>query len=166
MQKRERYFYSDLFLFLSNGNPMKILIQRVSSAQVEVDNQVVGAIGQGALVFLGITHSDTVLEANWLANKLINLRMFQDSQEKMNLSLLDIKGEVLIVSQFTLYGDCTEGRRPAFIRAAPPEMAEHLYLHFIEQINKSNLLIQKGVFGALMKISLVNDGPVTFMIER
>ena len=145
---------------------MRILIQRVSHASVEVEGAVVGAIGPGLLVFLGITHGDTKDQVKWLVNKLIHLRIFMDDQGKFNRSLLESQGSVLIVSQFTLYGDCMEGRRPSFIEAAPPELAKQLYEEFILEVEKEGVLVQSGVFGAKMKVSLLNDGPVTLMIER
>jgi len=145
---------------------MKLLIQRVTHASVEVENKIVGAIGSGALVFIGVTHGDTAIQAIWLANKLVHLRMFQDAHGKMNLSLLEHKGSVLIVPQFTLYGNCSEGRRPSFTLAAPPELAERLYVTFIEEVRKCGIQVQTGMFGAAMKVSLLNDGPVTFMVER
>lgn len=145
---------------------MKILIQRVTHAKVEVEGTTVGAIGSGALVFIGVTHSDTITQVSWLANKLINLRMFEDAQGKINRSLLENNGEVLVVSQFTLYADCTAGRRPSFIQAAQPELAEHLYEKFVEEVRKGGISVETGVFGAEMKVSLVNDGPVTLILER
>jgi D-tyrosyl-tRNA(Tyr) deacylase len=145
---------------------MKILIQRVAKASVEVDEKVVGSIGPGVLVLIGITHNDTPVQAAWLANKLIHLRIFEDSQGKLNESLLDQKGSALIISQFTLYADCSEGRRPSFTQAAPPEIANPLYEHFVDEIRKSGIPVATGIFGAEMKVSLVNDGPVTIMVER
>ena len=145
---------------------MKIVIQRVSHASVEVDNAIVGAIDAGVLVLVGVTHKDTSAEAAWLANKLINLRIFEDEQGKMNKSLLDIKGKALIISQFTLYSDCSDGRRPSFTQAAPPEIAIPLYEKFIEEVRKGGIHVETGVFGAFMKVSLLNDGPVTLILER
>ena len=145
---------------------MKILIQRVSHANVEVEGQTVGAIGPGILVFIGVTHGDTESQACWLANKLINLRMFEDDQGKINRSLLECSGEALVVSQFTLYADCSTGRRPSFTQAAPPDLAKHLYEKFVEEVRKGDVTVQTGVFGAEMKVSLLNDGPVTLMLER
>ncbi len=144
---------------------MRLLIQRVKHAKVDVDGKTVGAIGPGALVFLGVTHGDDKSKCDWLASKLVNLRMFGDEQGKMNLSLIDTKGEVLIVSQFTLYGDCSEGRRPSFTAAALPEIAKPLYESFIAEVKKSGLPAATGVFGAYMQVSLVNDGPITFLID-
>jgi D-tyrosyl-tRNA(Tyr) deacylase len=145
---------------------MKILIQRVAKASVEVDEKVVGSIGHGVLVLIGITHSDTAVQAAWLANKLIHLRIFEDSQGKLNQSLLDQKGSALIISQFTLYADCSEGRRPSFTQAAPSEIANPLYEHFVDEMRKSGIPVATGIFGAEMKVALVNDGPVTIMVER
>lgn len=145
---------------------MKILIQRVTHAHVEVDGKIVGAIGPGALVFIGVTHGDTVAQAEWLANKLINLRMFEDEQGKINQSLLERKGKALVVSQFTLYADCSEGRRPSFTQAAQPELAKFLYENFIEAVRKGGIDVESGLFGAEMKVSLLNDGPVTLLLER
>ncbi len=144
---------------------MRLLIQRVSEARVDVDGKTIGAIQKGALVFFGAHENDTPSQITWLANKLINLRMFMDEQEKMNLSLLDIKGSVLIVSQFTLYGDCSAGRRPSFIHAARPEMARSLYEAFISEVRKSGLPVETGEFGAMMQVHLINDGPVTLLVE-
>ncbi len=143
---------------------MRLLIQRVQRAQVEVEGKSVGAIDQGALVFFGVTHGDTLDHANWLVSKLIHLRMFPDADQKMNLSLLDVKGSALIVSQFTLYADCTAGRRPSFVPAAPPALAESLYHYFVFELKK-HLPVATGVFGASMQVSLLNDGPATFLID-
>ncbi len=144
---------------------MRLLIQRVKNAQVDVDAKTVGSIGPGALVLLGVTHGDDPSKAAWLASKLVNLRMFEDEQGKMNRSLIDIKGSVLIVSQFTLYGDCSEGRRPSFTGAALPAVAEPLYETFIAEVKKLGLPVATGVFGAYMQVTLLNDGPVTFIID-
>ena len=144
---------------------MRLLIQRVKQAQVDVEGKAIGSIGAGALVFLGITHTDAPAQSSYLASKLLNLRMFHDAEQKMNLSLLDTRGSILIVSQFTLYADCSEGRRPSFTPAAPPSLAEPLYNHFIAEVRKSNLPVATGSFGANMQVSLLNDGPVTFLID-
>ncbi len=144
---------------------MRIVIQRVSEAKVEVDGQTVGSINRGSLVLFGVHKNDTPEQTLWLSNKLVNLRIFADEQDKMNLSLLDIKGEVLIVSQFTLYGNCAEGRRPAFTDSAPPDMAKALYEKFITEVRQNHLKVDTGIFGARMKVSLVNDGPVTFILD-
>lgn len=144
---------------------MRILVQRVLEARVTVNGSTIGEIGKGALVLLGIHKEDHPAQAAWLASKLVNLRMFSDSEDQMNLSLLDIKGSVLIVSQFTLYANCTSGRRPAFFEAAPPQKAEELYNRFIEEVRKELPSIATGSFGADMKVSLINDGPVTLIID-
>lgn len=145
---------------------MKALIQRVTQASVEVNGEIVGNIGPGVLVFVGITHGDTASQVTWLANKLINLRIFEDAQGKLNRSLIDQKGSALIISQFTLYADCSDGRRPSFIQAAPPEIANPLYEQFIAEVRKSGISTATGIFGAEMKVSLINDGPITIMLER
>lgn len=145
---------------------MKLLVQRVKNAKVVVDKETVGEIGKGFLVLCGITHSDTEKEADYLANKLCNLRVFEDENEKMNLSIKDIEGELLIVSQFTLYADCASGNRPSFTNAAKPEQANPLYEYFMQKCKKQNINVQKGIFGAHMEISLLNDGPVTIMLEK
>lgn len=145
---------------------MKILIQRVASAHVAVQDSIVGSIGAGLLVFVGVTHNDTLAEASYLAKKLVQLRIFGDHDGKMNLSLLDIRGQALIISQFTLYADCEKGRRPSFIDAALPAQANYLYEKFIEEVRKEGIEVQTGIFGAEMKVSLVNDGPVTISIKK
>lgn len=145
---------------------MKILIQRVSQASVQVDGVVVGKIKSGVVVFVGIAHTDTFSHSHWLANKLVGLRLFPDDEKKINRSLFDIKGEALLISQFTLYADCSKGRRPSFIQAAPPDLAKHLYHKFIEDVRLLGVSVEAGVFGADMKVSLTNDGPVTLMLER
>lgn len=146
--------------------PMKIVVQRVSQAKVEVEGKTVGAIGPGVVVLIGITHDDTTNQAIWLANKLINLRIFEDVQGKINQSILEINGQALIISQFTLYADCSGGRRPSFTQAARPELAKQLYEKFIEEVQKGGVKVQAGIFGAEMQVSLLNDGPVTLILER
>lgn len=145
---------------------MKILIQRVSEASVTVENKVVGKIREGFLVFLGITHNDSETEAQFLADKVANLRVFEDSEGKMNLSLKDVKGAALIISQFTLYGDAIKGRRPSFTDAAKPAKAIPLYEYFISEVRKNGVKTEAGIFGAKMEVSLVNSGPVTILIEK
>lgn len=145
---------------------MKIVVQRVSQASVDVGGKTVGAIGPGVVVLIGITHDDTINQAIWLANKLINLRIFEDAHGKINQSLLEINGQALIISQFTLYADCSGGRRPSFTQAARPELAKQLCEKFIEEVQKGGVKIQSGIFGAEMKVSLLNDGPVTLILER
>lgn len=144
---------------------MRIIVQRVIEASVTVDGSIIGKIGRGALVLLGIHKDDFSTQASWLASKLVNLRMFSDAEQKMNLSLLDIQGSVLIISQFTLYGNCQSGRRPDFFDAAQPAKAKELYKRFIEEVRKELPSIATGSFGADMKVSLINDGPVTFVID-
>ncbi len=145
---------------------MKALIQRVSSASVVVEGNCVAEINTGLLILLGVTESDTPKEASWLASKVVNMRIFNDMEGKMNLSLLDVGGDALAVSQFTLYADARKGNRPSYIQAARPELAKPLYEVFVAELEK--LLaktVPTGVFGADMKVSLVNDGPVTIMLD-
>lgn len=145
---------------------MRLLIQRVSKASVKVEGKCVGKINKGFLVFLGITHGDTKDNVDYLVNKLYNLRVFEDENEKMNLSIKDINGEILIVSQFTLYADTSHGNRPSFINAAKPDEANELYEYFIEKAKQTGLKIEVGIFGADMKVELLNDGPVTILLEK
>ena len=144
---------------------MKFVIQRVKEAEVKVENKIVGAINKGFLVLIGITHDDTKKTADAMIKKLIKLRIFEDENEKMNLALKDINGELLLVSQFTLYADCKDGNRPAFIKAARPEMANELYEYIIQECKKEISNVQTGIFGADMKVSLLNDGPVTIILD-
>ena len=145
---------------------MKLVIQRVSKASVEVENEVVGKIDKGFLVLFGAGKQDTKEQADYLAEKLCNLRIFADENDKMNLSIKDINGEMLVVSQFTLYTDCRKGNRPSFVNAAEPEKAEELYKYFIEKCRKLVKKVEKGIFGADMKVNLLNDGPVTIILEK
>ncbi len=145
---------------------MRVLIQRVSSASVTVNKRIVGQIGKGFVVLLGITHNDTKKEAFFLADKVVNLRVFEDADGKMNLSLKDVIGKVLIISQFTLYGDASHGRRPSFTEAASPDRAIPLYEYFIEEIKRKEIEVQTGIFGAHMDVEINNSGPVTIMIEK
>ena len=145
---------------------MKLVIQRVANASVEVDNEIVGKIGQGFLVLFGAGEGDTKEQADFLAEKLCNLRIFRDENDKMNLSIKDIGGELLVVSQFTLYADCKKGNRPSFVNAAKPDEANELYEYFMDKCKESVNNVQKGVFGANMKVSLLNDGPVTIILEK
>lgn len=146
---------------------MKLVIQRVLNSQVEVEGKIVGKIGKGFMVLCGITHDDTEKQADILARKLCNLRVFEDENGKMNLSLKDVDGELLIISQFTLYADSmSSGNRPSFIAAARPEKAEPLYEYFIRKCEEENIHVEKGIFGADMKVSLINDGPVTILMEK
>jgi D-tyrosyl-tRNA(Tyr) deacylase len=144
---------------------MRAVIQRVSQAQVTVDGAVTGKIDRGLLVLLGVTKPDTAEDARFLAEKVLNLRIFSDDESKMNLSVLDVRGELLVVSQFTLYGDCRKGRRPSFDAAAPAEQARTLYEKFVEAAGASGLRVATGVFQAHMEVSLINDGPVTLILE-
>ncbi len=145
---------------------MKLVIQRVKHAEVEVDKKVVGKIEKGFLVLVGVTHNDTEKEADYLAKKLCKMRVFEDENEKINLALKDVDGELLIVSQFTLYANCAEGNRPSFTDAAKPDMAEKLYEYFCKKCEEYDIHVEKGIFGADMKVSLLNDGPVTIVIEK
>lgn len=144
---------------------MRALIQRVSHAAVTVDGQVVGQIGRGFLVLLGVTHADGRAEADWLARKVAGLRVFDDAAGKMNLALADVGGAVLVVSQFTLYGDARKGRRPDFLQAARPDVAEPLVAYFVAQLRGAGLPVETGRFQAAMQVSLVNDGPVTLWLD-
>lgn len=145
---------------------MKALLQRVSKARVTVRGEEVGSIGRGFVVLLGVTHSDGQAEATWLANKVLGLRLFEDAEGKMNLALQDVAGAVLIVPQFTLYGDARKGRRPSFIDAARPEKARPLVDHFTRELRQNGLEVETGVFGEVMIVEIHNDGPVTLMLER
>ncbi len=145
---------------------MKLVIQRVTNASVTVENNIIGKIGKGFLVLLGVGPEDTEKEADYLVQKLIKLRVFEDENGKMNLSIKDIEGELLIVSQFTLYADCSGGNRPSFTNAAKPEKANALYEYFIQKCKEENIEVEHGEFGADMKVELLNDGPVTILLER
>lgn len=144
---------------------MRMVIQRVTEASVSVKDQVIGKIGKGIAVLLGVAKGDTEKEADYLAQKLINLRIFEDDAGKMNRSVQEIGGEILVVSQFTLLGDCRKGRRPGFSNAAPPEEADRLYLYFAEQLRTQGLYVETGQFQAMMLVKIYNDGPVTFVID-
>jgi len=146
---------------------MKLVVQRVKYASVTVDGKIVGKINKGFLVLLGVGTEDSEKEANFLVQKLVKLRIFEDENEKMNLSLRDIDGELLIVSQFTLYADCNSGNRPSFTNAAKPELANSLYEYFIKKCKEENIKkVEHGIFGADMKVELLNDGPVTIILEK
>ena len=145
---------------------MRVVIQRVSKASVSVDEEVVGAIGAGVVVLVGATHADTPSEAEWLASKTARLRIFEDADGRMNTSLLDVEGEALVISQFTLYADARKGRRPSYTDAAPPEVAEPLVEHFAKALSATGIPVQTGVFGAYMQVEIHNDGPVTIILEH
>ena len=145
---------------------MKVVIQRVKNASVEVDEKIVGQIEKGFLVLLGVKVGDTKEQADYLVKKVCNLRVFTDENDKMNLSLKDVNGKLLIVSQFTLYGNCADGNRPSFIEAARPDEAIPLYEYFCDKCAQNGIEVQRGIFGADMKVELLNDGPVTIIIEK
>ena len=146
---------------------MIALVQRVKHAKVEVEGKIVGQIEQGVLILLGVHTSDTTDELNWVAKKVANLRIFADQEGKMNKSVIDADGEILVVSQFTLYGNTRKGNRPSFVESAPPAIAEPLYEQFIDAMNQwVNKPVATGVFGAMMDVHLLNDGPVTLIVEK
>jgi D-tyrosyl-tRNA(Tyr) deacylase len=144
---------------------MRAVLQRVARARVVVGEEVTGAIGQGLLVLLGVAPGDTAAQAQWLADKVVGLRVFNDAEGKMNLSVADVGGKVLVVSQFTLYGDCRKGRRPSFVEAAPPELAVPQYEAFVAAVRAQGIPTATGRFGAMMQVELVNDGPVTLIVD-
>ncbi|MEZ4590354.1 MAG: D-aminoacyl-tRNA deacylase [Chloroflexota bacterium] len=145
---------------------MRALLQRVSSANVTVNGRIIGQIERGFVILLGVTHSDTTAEADWLAQKIAGLRLFEDEAGKMNLGLAEVDGSLLVVSQFTLYGDARKGKRPSFTAAARPEQAEPLVDYFCDQLRQTGLTVATGQFGAMMQVNIHNDGPVTLMLER
>jgi len=144
---------------------MRAVIQRVKSASVTVEGEVVSEIQKGLLVFLGVAQEDTHADVKYMASKIANLRIFEDDEGRMNLSILDIGGEALVVSQFTLCGDCRKGRRPSFIAAARPEKADPLYQAFMDEISRLGVPVKAGIFQAMMDVELINDGPVTMMLD-
>ncbi|HKL26193.1 MAG TPA: D-aminoacyl-tRNA deacylase [Desulfuromonadales bacterium] len=144
---------------------MKAVLQRVAEARVEVDGEIVGKVGRGLLVLLGVEQQDTNRDLAYLADKTLNLRIFEDAAGKMNLSVAEIDGEVLVVSQFTLLGDCRKGRRPGFTRAAEPELADDLYRRFVDRLLQAGLPVATGTFRAHMQVALINDGPVTMLLD-
>ena len=145
---------------------MRIVFQRVQKAEVRVVNEVTGKIDHGALIFLGVAKDDTVENADYLIDKITQLRVFEDGQGKMNLSATDVKASFLVVSQFTLYGDCRKGRRPSFDKAADPAKAEELYEYFVDKLKEKGFSVETGRFAAMMDVELINDGPVTFVLEK
>ncbi|OEF98978.1 D-tyrosyl-tRNA(Tyr) deacylase [Vulcanibacillus modesticaldus] len=144
---------------------MRVVLQRAKNAKVYVDNQVVGAIDYGVMILVGVTHDDDEKDIQYIADKIVNLRIFEDEQGKMNLSLLDVKGSVLSVSQFTLYGDARKGRRPNFMNAAKPEVANKWYQRLNEVIKEKGIHVETGIFGEMMDVEFTNDGPVTIILE-
>lgn len=144
---------------------MRAVVQRVAEASVRVEGEVVGRIGSGLLVLLGVGQADAEADADFLADKTLNLRIFPDEAGQMNLSVLELGGEVLVVSQFTLYGDARKGRRPSYVEAAPPELANRLYERYVSRLRASGLRVETGVFRALMDVALVNRGPVTLLLD-
>jgi D-tyrosyl-tRNA(Tyr) deacylase len=144
---------------------MRAIVQRVKESAVSVDGEVISNIGNGLLVFIGIAQEDRSSDAEYLAEKISNLRIFEDDAGKMNRSLLEVGGQMLVVSQFTLLGDCRKGRRPSFVQAAPPETADRLYEYFSDSVRKKGIIVQTGRFRAMMAVSLINDGPVTLILE-
>ncbi|MEN3007864.1 D-aminoacyl-tRNA deacylase [Pseudothermotoga sp.] len=144
---------------------MRAVVQRVHNASVSVDGKLVGQINTGLLVYLGVGKNDTEKDVEWMCDKIANLRIFEDSNGKMNLSLLQVNGELLVISQFTLYGDCRRGRRPSFDEAAPPEIGEKLYEMFIEKMKQQVKRVERGIFGAHMEVESINDGPVTILLD-
>jgi D-tyrosyl-tRNA(Tyr) deacylase len=144
---------------------MKAVVQRVSRASVSVDNQITGQIGTGLLVFLGVCDADTEADLAYMTDKITGLRIFEDQDEKMNLSVTDIGGEILVVSQFTLFGDCRKGKRPSFVAAGNPDYANQMYQKFIAMVRGKGFDVQHGIFGADMKVDVLNDGPVTILLD-
>ncbi len=144
---------------------MLAVIQRVNKSSVSINGKNIGKIGKGLLVLLGVAGDDKKADADFMAEKIVNLRIFEDENQKMNLSLIDTKGAMLVISQFTLLGDCRKGRRPSFFRAASPDIANELYERFINQVRKKGINVETGKFGAMMDVELINDGPVTIIVE-
>jgi D-tyrosyl-tRNA(Tyr) deacylase len=144
---------------------MRAVVQRVISGNVEIDDKIVGSINKGLVILLGVSDKDSIDDVKYMVDKIVNLRIFEDSEEKMNLSLLDVKGELLVVSQFTLYGDCRKGRRPNFMSAAKPDKADELYNEFVLQCKSMGITTETGVFQADMKVNIANDGPVTLVVD-
>lgn len=145
---------------------MRVIVQRVESSTVMVDGEIIGQIAQGLNLLVGISLTDTEAEIDWMTRKCLALRLFPDQDQPWSKSVVDIQGEILVVSQFTLYGDCRQGRRPSFSNSAPPKIAEPLYNLFINKLKQSNLAIATGKFGAMMEVNITNDGPVTLILEK
>ncbi|MDS1030014.1 D-aminoacyl-tRNA deacylase [Bacillota bacterium LX-D] len=144
---------------------MRAVIQRVTKGKVSVQDEIVGQIGKGYVILLGIESSDSVDDVVYLTNKVVNLRIFSDQEGKMNLSIRDVQGEILVISQFTLLGDCRKGRRPSFGQAAPPQMADELYRHFVQSLKSESLKVETGCFQTDMLVEIYNDGPVTMLLD-
>lgn len=144
---------------------MRLVIQRVNHAGVQVSGKEIASCGKGLLVLLGVTHDDSMEDVEYCASKTLGLRIFEDEDEKMNLSIQDIQGEILVVSQFTLYGDIRKGRRPSFVNSAKPDKANELYEEYVKYLQKENIPVSTGRFGADMKVELINDGPVTILVD-
>ena len=144
---------------------MRAVIQRIKESSVKTENQIIGRTGFGLLVLLGVANGDSPSDADYLANKIVNLRIFEDENGKMNRSLRELGGEMMVVSQFTLLGDCRKGRRPSFMQAAEPNLATELYEYFVNQVRSLGIAVQTGRFGAMMEVALINDGPVTLIVE-
>ena len=144
---------------------MRAVIQRVKLSSVTVGDELVGEIGKGLLVFLGVAISDKTDDAKYLADKIVNLRIFEDDDHKLNRSLIDMGAEMLVVSQFTLLGDCKKGRRPSFVKAAPPDLANELYQQFVDRVRQQGVTVKTGRFQSMMEVSLINDGPVTLIVD-
>jgi D-tyrosyl-tRNA(Tyr) deacylase len=153
------------FKNIQSFEAMRAVVQRVKESSVKVDNETIGRIGQGLLVLLGVAKGDTPSDADYLVNKIVNLRIFEDDDAKMNRSLLSISGKMLVVSQFTLLGDCRKGRRPSFVAAAGPQKALELYENFVQQVRRLGISVETGRFQAMMEVALINDGPVTLVLE-
>lgn len=145
---------------------MRVILQRVTQSSVTVDHQIIGQINKGINLLVGISKTDRLEELQWMANKCLTLRIFPDEQGRMSNSIQDINGKILIISQFTLYGDCRKGRRPSYDNASPPDQAEPLYDQFVALLRQSGLTVETGKFGAMMQVSIENDGPVTFVLDR
>jgi D-tyrosyl-tRNA(Tyr) deacylase len=145
---------------------MRIVLQRVTNASVMVEGDIVGEIGPGLLLLIGINGDEKVEDMEWLAEKCVNIRIFSDEDGKMNRSLLDVDGEILVVSQFTLYGDCRKGRRPSFVQAASPNQARGIFNAFLDLLRSKEVKVETGIFGEMMEVKLINDGPVTLILER
>jgi len=145
---------------------MRVVLQRCKEASVTVEGNITGSIDRGFVLLVGMTHEDSERECEWLADKIVNLRIFEDEAGKMNRSLLDTEGAILSISQFTLYGDCSKGRRPNFMDAAKPDHAEVLYHHFNQLLKEKGIQVETGIFGEMMDVKLINDGPVTLVLER